>query len=137
MKNILLIILSVIAISSYNMNYAYPTSLRSLKGAATINLTNATNTLQVTNIHGIVYYGKTAIVNGTADNLTIPAGGSAVKVTGYATVCEGVSTFTALRYALGNLRELTFTAKCTVRDTGTGEKMEIVKENVSLATFMK
>lgn len=137
MRNFLLIILAVVSISSYKIDSVSPKSFDSLAGAVTVNVKNTVNPFVISDIKGTVYRNGKAFVVGTADDVAVASGASAVKVTGVASLASGVSLWSALGAIFGGLDPFTVDVDMVITDSTTGNSRHVVKKGYKVSALLK
>ena len=136
-----LILITLLSAFSFNLSTFNITSInragaRSLKGSVVIGVDNKSSDVIISDIKGTVYRGETALVNGKAEDVTIPAGSNKVSVSGIATVCPGSSVWLAMFAALSDIDSLTADISCTLTDKASGKSTLVEKKGVSLKNYL-
>lgn len=136
-----LILLTLLSVFNFNLSTFTITSInragtRSLKGSVVIGVDNKSSDVVISDIKGTVYRGGTALVNGKAEDVTLPAGSNKVSVSGVATVCPGSSVWIAMFAALSDINSLTADISCTVTDAASGKTTIVEKKGVSLNHYL-
>lgn len=126
-----------LAIKSYSIDSAWPSSLRSVKGKATITVDNTGDWRSVSAINATVYRNSSTFANGTCSNVTFVKGTGSYTLTGLVTLAEGVTIWQAIGAALSfRPSEYTVDVYATMLH-GDGSTEQIEKKAIPVTKFLK
>lgn len=125
-----------LSFGKYGISSVSPQGLRSVKGFAWVDVTNAAKGLKVSNVKGVVYKNGKPFVNGTANNFSVPSGKKRCSINGSASLCEGVSLWSVLSLLSFDAKDFSVDVSMTVT-TADGKSKSITKKKVPLSKLLK
>lgn len=105
---------SKLKFGSYKIESVSPTSFTSLDGVVSLVVDNTGRRFTVSNISGIAYSNGTPFVIGTAEDFTVPAGSSVLKLKGHAGLQSMSALFALIANPTINPANYTVDIKCDI-----------------------
>ncbi len=127
---------SKLSFGKYGVSSIRPESMRAVKGAVWLDVTNPMEGFKITEIKGMVYKNGVPFVSGAADDVRIPLGTARADVSGRAALCEGISIWDVL--ALVAFDPDDFSVDLSLRITmDSGETRVVSKKKLPVRTLLK
>lgn len=127
---------SKLSFGKYGISSIRPESLRSVRGAVWIEVTNPMEGFSVSEIKGTVYKNGSAFVHGTASDVHISSGSAKVTISGRAALSDTASLWDVL--ALIAFDPEDYSVDLSVRITlDSGETRVVSKKNMPVAALLK
>ncbi len=127
---------SKLSFGKYGISSIRPESLRAVRGAAWIDVTNPMEGFTVSEIKGTVYKNGTAFVSGSASDVHVPSGTGRVTVNGRASLSPDASLWSVL--ALIAFDPEDYSVDLTVRITlDSGATRVVSKKKMPVSALLK
>lgn len=127
---------SKLSFGKYGISSIRPESLRAVRGAAWIDVTNPMEGFTVSEIKGTVYKNGTAFVSGSASDVHVPSGTGRVTVSGRASLSPDASLWSVL--ALIAFDPEDYSVDLTVRITlDSGATRVVSKKKMPVSALLK
>lgn len=127
---------SKLSFGKYGISSIRPESLRAVKGAVWLDVTNPMQGFTVSHIKGLVYKNGSPFITGSASDFHVPSGSSRVTVSGRAALCASASLWDVL--ALIAFDPAEYSVDLTVRITlDSGETRTVSKYRMPVKELLK
>ena len=127
---------SKLSFGKYGISSIRPESLRSVRGAVWIDVTNPMEGFTVSEIMGTVYKKGVSFVHGSASDVYIPSGSSRANISGRASLSETASLWDVLALIVFDPDD--YSVDLSVRITLDSGKTRVVsKKNMPVAALLK
>ena len=124
-------------VKQYSIDSAWPTSLRSVKGKASISVDNSGDRRDVTGISAVVYRKGERFAEGACDDVCFEKGEKTYSISGTVSLAEGISVWQAIGAAL-SFRPSEYTIDiCAVMKHENGSVEQIERLGVPATRFLK
>lgn len=127
---------SKLSFGKYGVSSIRPESLRAVRGAVWLDVTNSMEGFRISEIHGMVYKNGVPFVSGAASDVYVPSGSSRVTVNGRAALCDGASLWDVLALIAFDPDE--YSVDLSVRITlDSGHTRVVSKSRMPVAVLLK
>lgn len=127
---------SKLSFGKYGISSIRPESLRAVRGAVWLDVTNSMEGFRISEIHGMVYKNGVPFVSGTADDVYIPSGTARANVSGRAALCDGASLWDVLALIAFDPKE--YSVDISVRITlDSGATRVVSKKRMPVEALLK
>ena len=127
---------SKLSFGKYGVSSIRPESLRAVRGAVWLDVTNSMEGFRISEIHGMVYKNGVPFVSGAASDVYVPSGSSRVTVNGRAALCDGASLWDVLALIAFDPDE--YSVDLSVRITlDSGHTRVVSKSRMPVAALLK
>ena len=125
-----------VTVNSWQLVSVRPTSFTSVDGVVSLSLTSTRRKTVISNISGTIYRKDgQAFIIGTANDITIPKGGSTIQVTGHGSLISYTALLSLLANPSLNPADYTMDINCMVK-TGHRRAHPVEMKGVPMSMFL-
>jgi len=126
---------SGLSVRSHKINSAYPTSLRSVRGKATVTVQNSGSARSFKDITAVIYRRGEPFFNGTCSDINAGKGTASYTLIGNVSLVEGKSVWDAIGAAL-SFRASEYTADVSFTVTMDGKTQRVTRKGVAVSRYL-
>ena len=113
-----------------------PVDSVSVRGTVWVDVENPQVGFSVSEIHGKLYKNGVPMIEGKANDYYVPSGSGRLEISGFASLCPGVSIFDVLGLLFFNPEEYTVDIKAIITDDGAEPVVKEVND-IPVLTLLK
>lgn len=125
---------SNLSISNYKVRSVKLKGITSVDGTVLLNISNKGAAIVISEVRGAVYKGESLFMTGTADDIVIPSGGSALEVVGHCHLSSFTGVWALLSDPTIDPAAYNVDIYCKVGYKGSIRVIDV--KNIPLSTFL-